>query len=130
LTQFGNEVAEVKLTHLDNSDHRERERDLPRMGLRGRWVAVAIWLSASEQTVPCAGARLGHRRIAAQAQARPIRAKLQAYLQEQEAAALPKIPLGAAVGYGLRNWVALTRYAEDGRLTIDNNGADRRCLQP
>jgi hypothetical protein len=41
------------------------------MGLRGGWVAVAIWLSAcsSDQTVPCAGARLGHRRIAAANQA-------------------------------------------------------------
>jgi len=40
--------------------------------------------------------------------------KLQAYLREQQAAALPKRPLGAAIGYALRNWVALTRYAEDG----------------
>jgi hypothetical protein len=38
-----------------------------------------------------------------QAQQRPILAKLQAYLQEQLAAALPKSPLGAAIGYALRN---------------------------
>ena len=55
--------------------------------------------------------------------------KLQAYLQEQRAAALPKSPLGAAIGYALRNWVALTRYAEDGRLKIDNNGAEQ-ALRP
>ena len=42
--------------------------------------------------------------------------------QEQQAAALPKSPLAAAIGYALRNWVALTRYTEDGRLTIDNTG--------
>jgi transposase len=35
-------------------------------------------------------------------------------LQEQRVAALPKRPLGAAIGYALRNWVALTRYTEDG----------------
>src|SRR5216683_1587703 len=58
-----------------------------------------------------------------QEQALPILEKLHAYLQEQRAAALPKSPLGAASGYALRNWVALTRYAEDGRLKIDNNGA-------
>ena len=63
--------------------------------------------------------------MGAQAQARPTLAKLQAYLQEQQAAALPKSPLGAAIGYALRNWVALTRYAEDGRLKIDNNGAEQ-----
>jgi transposase len=51
-----------------------------------------------------------------QAQARSILAKLQAYLQEQQAAALPKSQLGAAIGYALRNWVALARYAEDGPL--------------
>jgi hypothetical protein len=37
-----------------------------------------------------------------QAQARSILAKRQAYLQEQQAAALPKSPLGAAIGYALR----------------------------
>jgi hypothetical protein len=44
-----------------------------------------------------------------QEQARPLLAELQAYLQEQQAAALPKSPLGAAIGYALRNWAALTR---------------------
>jgi transposase IS66 family protein len=56
---------------------------------------------------------------------RPILAKLQAYLQEQQAAALPKSPLGATIGYALRNWVALMRYAEDGQLKIGNNGAEQ-----
>jgi hypothetical protein len=37
--------------------------------------------------------------------ARPILEKLQAYLREQQAAALPKSPFGAAIGYALRNWV-------------------------
>jgi hypothetical protein len=64
-----------------------------------------------------------------QEQARPILAQLQAYLQEQRVAALPKSPLGAAVGYALRNWVALTRYTENGRLRIDNNGAEQ-ALRP
>src|SRR5216683_7886640 len=55
--------------------------------------------------------------------------RLHSYLQEQQATALPKSPLGAAIGYALRNWVALTRYAEDGRLKIDNNGAEQ-ALRP
>jgi hypothetical protein len=64
-----------------------------------------------------------------QEQARPILERLHAYLQEQRAAALPKSPLGAASGYALRNWAALTRYTEDGRLKIDNNGAEQ-ALRP
>ena len=69
------------------------------------------------------------RQRARQEQARPILERLHAYLQDQRAAALPKSPLGAAIGYALRNWVALTRYAEDGRLKIDNNGAEQ-ALRP
>jgi hypothetical protein len=64
-----------------------------------------------------------------QEQARPSLERLQAYLREQQAAALPKSPLGAAIGYTLRNWTALTRYTEDGRLKIDNNGAEQ-ALRP
>jgi len=64
-----------------------------------------------------------------QEQARPILEKLHVYLQEQQATALPKSPLGTAVGYALRNCAALTRYTEDGRLKIDNNGAEQ-ALRP
>jgi hypothetical protein len=48
-------------------------------------------------------------------QARPILAKLQAYLREQRAIGVTE------EGYPLRNSVALTRCAEDGPLKIDNN---------
>jgi|GEM_PF-3131575 len=64
-----------------------------------------------------------------QKQARLMLEKLHAYLQEQQAAALPKSPLGTAIGYALRNWVALTRYTEDSRLKIDKNGAEQ-ALRP
>jgi transposase len=64
-----------------------------------------------------------------QEQALPILEQLHAYLQEQQATALPKSPLGSAVGYALRNWTALTHYPEDGRLKIDNNGAEQ-ALRP
>ncbi len=38
---------------------------------------------------------------------------------------LPKSPEGQAIAYALSNWQALVRYAEDGDLEIDNNGAER-----
>ena len=39
--------------------------------------------------------------------------------------ALPKSPLGSAIGYTLDNWDALTIYTTDGRLPIDNNDVER-----
>ena len=40
--------------------------------------------------------------------------------------ALPKSALGQALTYARNQWDALCRYTEDGRLTIDNNVAERR----
>ena len=48
-----------------------------------------------------------HDRGLRQEQAPPLLERLQAYLLEQRAAALPKSPLGTATGYALRNWAAL-----------------------
>lgn len=39
---------------------------------------------------------------------------------------LPKSSLGQALGYARNQWAALCRYTGDGRLTIDNNVAERR----
>jgi transposase len=38
---------------------------------------------------------------------------------------LPKSPMGEAITYARGQWVALTRYLEDGILEIDNNRAER-----
>lgn len=43
---------------------------------------------------------------------------------EQEV--LPRSPLGEALRYLGNQWRALRRYTEDGRLRIDNNGAERQ----
>lgn len=39
---------------------------------------------------------------------------------------LPKSPLGEALAYMTNQWVALGRYVEDGRFSIDNNAAERQ----
>ena len=36
-----------------------------------------------------------------------------------------KSEIAAAIGYTLSRWQALTRYCDDGRIEIDNNGAER-----
>ena len=38
---------------------------------------------------------------------------------------LPKSKIGEAVGYAANQWQTLTRYLEDGRLTIDNAPAEQ-----
>ena len=37
----------------------------------------------------------------------------------------PKSPLGEAISYARSNWTALTRYTEQGYLSIDNNASER-----
>jgi hypothetical protein len=50
-------------------------------------------------------------------------------IEDWMTATRPKVlergPLGMAIRYAQKNWIALNRYVEDGRLEIDNNGAER-----
>jgi transposase len=55
----------------------------------------------------------------------PILKTFRQWLEGQRVDALPKSPLGEAVGYALNNWTALVRYTEAGFLAIDNNVAER-----
>ena len=58
-------------------------------------------------------------------ESRPILDKLHQYLLDIEAEVLPKSPQARGVRYTLKNWVALTRYCDDGDLEIDNNATER-----
>jgi transposase len=60
-----------------------------------------------------------------QQRSEPILTALKKWLDEQRPRALPKTPLGQAVGYALNNWEALKRYLEQGYLSIDNNLSER-----
>ena len=61
--------------------------------------------------------------------ARPLLAEFKAWLALAETQALPKSPLGKAIGYAQNQWPALLRYVDDGRLSISNNAAER-ALRP
>jgi transposase len=63
-----------------------------------------------------------HRR---QQQAEPTLVELKKWLGAELPKALPKSPLGQAIGYALNNWGALKRYLEQGYLAIDNNLSER-----
>lgn len=54
----------------------------------------------------------------------PIFAALKRMLESWSLNALPKSPLGEAIGYALSQWKTLIVYIEDGRLSIDNNDVE------
>jgi len=56
----------------------------------------------------------------------PVLAKIAAARDQLAATVLPKSPLGDAVRYLTNQWDALQRFAEDGRLAIDNNRAENQ----
>lgn len=65
------------------------------------------------------------RRRQREGQARPVLDEMKKWLDENKGKALPKTPLGQAIGYALNNWEALCRYLEQGYLAIDNNLSER-----
>jgi transposase len=81
--------------------------------------------SDDPQALPQRRQREEQRRLARQQQADPVLAALKRWLDEQRPQALPKSPLGAAIGYALNHWEALQRYLEQGYLSIDNNLSER-----
>ena len=65
------------------------------------------------------------RRQLRQQQSQPVLNELKQWLDQQRPGALPKTPLGQAIGYASNNWEALCRYVEQGYLAIDNNLSER-----
>jgi transposase len=55
----------------------------------------------------------------------PILDRLETYLREQQAEALPKSQFGKAIAYALNHWTELRRFTEYGVLEIDNNTSER-----
>jgi hypothetical protein len=58
-------------------------------------------------------------------QTETVLSELTKWLQETRPGALPKSPLGTAIGYATNNWAALSRYTDAGYLSIDNNLSER-----
>lgn len=65
--------------------------------------------------------RLAERR----SRARPLLDDLERWLQATLATLSRKSDTAAAILYALKLWPALTRYADDGRVKIDNSAAER-----
>jgi transposase len=56
----------------------------------------------------------------------PLLAQMKAERDRLASTVLPKSPLGDAVRYLTNQWDALQRFVDDGRLNIDNNGAENQ----
>lgn len=59
------------------------------------------------------------------AEAKPQLDAFKVWLDAEAQKVLPKSPIGEAISYTLAQWLALTRYLEDGLLEPDNNRAER-----
>ena len=57
--------------------------------------------------------------------AKPVLDELGVWLEAMKREVLPKNPIADAIGYAVNQWKALNVYVTDGRLSIDNNAAER-----
>jgi hypothetical protein len=64
-----------------------------------------------------------------QEQAKPVLAKFANWLSVHQNRCLPSSGLGDAARYAINQWASLIRYADDGRLDIDN-GVAERAIRP
>lgn len=88
-------------------------------------LALIRRLYALERHATDKGLTTEQRRELRQDQALPVLTELRAWLDTHEGEVLPKSSLGEAIRYARNQWTALTRYTEDGDLTIDNNASER-----
>jgi hypothetical protein len=86
-------------------------------------MGPALWFIAKLYEVEkrAAPMTVAERLCLRQTESKPILEELHSYLEKIQEEVLPKSPAGRAVRYTLKNWTALTRYCEDGDLSIDNN---------
>jgi transposase len=71
------------------------------------------------------GKPIDQRLAVRQQQSKPLLDAFRAWATAQRRRLSGKTPLGKAIQYSLSRWDALTRYTDDGRLSIDNNLAER-----
>ena len=91
----------------------------------GAVLAYIAQLYAVEKRARRCGIEGEQLRLLRQEISLPVLEHLHAYLVRLRDELLPKSEAGQAVAYILKNWAALTRYVEDGDLSIDNNHTER-----
>lgn len=98
------------------------DKDQARMGAVLAYIGQ---LYAVEKRARRSGIEGDQLRLLREEASRPVLDQLHAYLLKIREELLPKSEPGQAVAYVLKNWAALTRYLDDGQLSIDNNHTER-----
>ena len=117
------ELVEVGcFAHARRHVYLARETDAARMGAVLAYIGQLYAVEKRARKAGLQGEELRHLR---QEVSRPIANQLHAYLLSIQPQLLPKSDAGQAVAYVLKNWIPLTRYLDDGDLSIDNNRTER-----
>jgi transposase len=108
--------------HTRRHFHQALDTDPARMGAVLAYIAQ---LYAVEKRARRSGVEGDELRLLREQASQPVLTQLHEYLLKIRDYLLPKSEAGQAVLYALKNWAALTRYCEDGDLSIDNNHTER-----
>ena len=108
--------------HTRRHFHKALDTDSARMGSVLAWIAQLYKVEKHARRSGIEGEDL---RLLREHASRPVLETLHKYLEKIGPEVLPKSEAGQAVAYALKNWKALTRYLEDGDLSIDNNHTER-----
>jgi transposase len=110
------------MAHARRHVYQARDTDPARMGAVLAYIGQ---LYAVEKRARRCGVEGEQLRLLREQASRPVLDQLNNYLLQIRDELLPKSEAGQAVAYVLKNWIALTRYLEDGDLSIDNNHTER-----
>ena len=109
--------------HARRKFYEARTTDPPRAHQALAWISLLYKVEEEAREKDLDDAR---RHALRQEKSRPILTKLKEWLdQEGQQRALPKSPIGEAIGYARNHWGALERYLEAGFLEIDNGASER-----
>jgi transposase len=120
-TEPGRGLVEVAcMAHARRKLYEARTSDLARSMTALAYIGILYKVERRAR-----GLRGEERRAMRQKYAAPVLTEFHSWLERERQRVLPKSPESVAMQYALTNWKALCRYAEDGDLEIDNNGAER-----
>ena len=95
----------------------------------GHVLATMRRLYSVERQAMEQGRDAAARRELRQRESKPLLEAMGPWLRDLHRSVLPKSPLGKATGYAVRQWDALNRFVDDGRIEIDNNRVERQMRQ-
>jgi transposase len=108
--------------HSRRHFHQALDTDSARMGAVLAYIAHLYKVEKRARRSGIVGEDL---RVLREQASKPVLEQLHQYLEKICDEVLPKSEAGQAIAYALKNWTALTRYLEDGDLSIDNNYTER-----